>query len=76
MPAFIQLMDSIHAIIGNRVTYVAGFPRVYPGLVYFVADLNPAPIPLEPYTMVLTQQQRLAFLATFEKASCRAPRHS
>lgn len=68
MPAFIQLMDSIHAIIGNRVTYVAGFPRVYPGLVYFVADLNPAPIPLEPYTMVLTQQQRLAFLATFEKS--------
>ena len=65
MPEFIQLMDHIHAIVGDRVTYVVRARNGYPGLIYFVADLNPAPIPLDPYTMVLTQPQRLAFLDTF-----------
>jgi len=68
MPRFDLLMDRIHMITGNRVTDVVSFPNGYPGLIYFVADLNPAPIPLEPYTMVLTQQQRRAFLATYRKS--------
>jgi hypothetical protein len=65
MPSFLRLMDEIHAIVGDRVTYVADFPGGYPGAVYFVADLSPAPIPIDPYTMVFTAQQRADFLATF-----------
>jgi hypothetical protein len=57
MPGFIRLMDHIHAIVGNRVTYVVGFPSGYPGIVYFVADLNPAPIPLDPYTLIFTHRK-------------------
>ena len=67
MPTFVLLMDRIHAIVGDRVTYVVDFPDAYPGLVYFVADLDPAPIPLEKFTMILTQPQRLTFLADFEE---------
>lgn len=67
MPAFVLLMDRIHAIVGDRVTYVVDFPDAYPGLIYFVADLDPAPIPLEKFTMTLTQPQRLAFLADFDE---------
>ncbi len=68
MPAFIKLMDRVHTIIGNRVTYVAGFPNGYPGIVYFVADLKPAPIPFDPYTMVFNEPQKQAFLATFRES--------
>jgi hypothetical protein len=61
----IALMDRLHAIVGSRVTYVADFPYGYPGLVYFLADLRPAPIPLDPYTMVVTHPQMHRFLAVF-----------
>jgi hypothetical protein len=44
MPKFIHLMEEIHVIVGDRTAYVANFHGAYPGLVYFVADLNPAPI--------------------------------
>lgn len=67
MPQFIQLMDRIHAIIASRVTYVVNFGSGYPGIIYFVADLTPAPIPLDPATMVLNQPQLRAFLATFRE---------
>jgi hypothetical protein len=66
MPRFIRLMNRIHRIVGDRVAYVVDFPDGYPGLVYLVADLRPAPIPLEPYTMVLTSPQRDAFYADFQ----------
>lgn len=66
MPTFIQLMNHLHAIIGTRTTYVADFPDGYPGVIYFVADLNPAPIPLEPHTMVFNVPQRTAYLKYFK----------
>jgi len=65
MPDFIALMNKLHSIIGGRTTYVVSFPDGYPGLIYFVADLNPAPIPLDPHTMVLNEPQRRAFLRDF-----------
>jgi hypothetical protein len=68
MRDFIRLMNRIHEIIGDRVTYVVHFPAGYPGIVYFVADLNPAPIPEDPYTMVLTKPQLRSFLATFSRS--------
>jgi hypothetical protein len=61
----IALMNRLHAIVGNRVTYVVDFPYGYPGLVYFLADLRPAPIPLDPYTMVVTHLQMHHFLTVF-----------
>jgi len=68
MPSFLLLMNKIHAIVGDRVTYVADFPGGYPGAVYFVADLSPAPVPIDLYTMVFTAQQRAAYIATFRSS--------
>jgi len=65
MPRFIAFMDRLHAIIGDRVTYVVSFPAGYPGLVYFVADLTPAPVPIDVHTMVLNMPQYRAYLADF-----------
>jgi hypothetical protein len=65
MPDFIRLMEQIHAIIGNRPAYVADFPGEYPGLVYFGADLNPAPISSDPYSSIETESELQAFLADF-----------
>jgi hypothetical protein len=67
MGQFLAFMDKIHAIVGNRTTYVASFPDGYPGLVYFVADLTPAPVPLDLHTMVFTAEQRLAYMAMLRR---------
>jgi hypothetical protein len=65
MPDFIRLMDRIHTIIGNRTAYVANFHGEYPGLVYFGADLNPAPVSSDPYSSIETEPELEAFLADF-----------
>jgi hypothetical protein len=65
MPEFVQLMERIHAIIGDRPAYVAGFHGAYPGLVYFGADLNPAPVSSDPYSSIETAPELQAFLADF-----------
>src|SRR5215469_5907920 len=65
MASFLRLANRIHAIVGNRVTYVADFAGGYPGAIYFLADLRPAPIPIDLYTMVFTAEQRAAYIATF-----------
>jgi hypothetical protein len=65
MPEFIQLMERIHTIIGDRTAYVADFPGGYPGLVYFGADLNPAPVSSDPNSSIETETELSAFLADF-----------
>jgi hypothetical protein len=65
MPDFIHLMERIHVIIGNRPAYVADFHGAYPGLVYFGADLNPAPVSSDPYSSIETAPELQAFLADF-----------
>jgi hypothetical protein len=65
MPDFIRLMERIHMIIGNRTAYVANFHGEYPGLVYFGADLNPAPVSSDPYSSIETEPELKAFLADF-----------
>jgi hypothetical protein len=67
MGQFIALMNRVHSIIGSRTTYVVGFPGGYPGLVYFVADLKPAPYTIELHTMVFTTAQRRAYMTTFRR---------
>ena len=58
-------MQYIHTVIGNRTTYVADFPHGYPGFVYFVADLTPAPTMQDKYGTILNQPQLNAYLAYF-----------
>jgi hypothetical protein len=65
MSDFIQLGDELRATIGNRTTYVVGFPAGYPGIIYFIAGLRPAPVPLDEHTMILTAAQANAFEKTF-----------
>ena len=65
MPEFVQLMERIHTIIGGRTAYVANFPGEYPGLVYFGADLNPAPVSSDRYSSIETEPELKAFLADF-----------
>lgn len=65
MASFIAAMNHLHAIIGNRVTYVVDVPDGYPGLVYFVADLNPAPIQYDKYTTVFNVPQLQEYMAYF-----------
>jgi hypothetical protein len=66
MPKFIHLMEQIHVLIGDREAYVVNFHGAYPGLVYFVADLNPAPIGTFEYDgSTLTASGWRAYLADF-----------
>ena len=65
MGEFIALMNQIHAIVGGRTTYVAGFSGGYPGLVYFAADLRPAPVPMDLRTMVFTTAQLRTYMHAF-----------
>jgi hypothetical protein len=65
MAEFVRLMERIHAIAGNRTAYVADFPGEYPGLVYFGADLNPAPVSSDPYSSIETEAELAAFLTDF-----------
>jgi hypothetical protein len=68
MTRFMAFMDHLHAIIGGRVTYVVSFPAGYPGLVYFAADLTPAPVPVDVHTMVMNVPQYRAYLADFRSS--------
>ena len=65
MPEFVRLMQRIHTVVGDRTAYVASFHGQYPGLVYFGADLSPAPISSDPYSSLETAPQQAAFLADF-----------
>jgi hypothetical protein len=66
MGELVHLMERIHVIVGDRTAYVANFHGAYPGLVYFVADLNPAPISSYEYDgSTLTEPQMRAYLTDF-----------
>jgi hypothetical protein len=68
MTRFMAFMDHLHAIIGSRATYVVSFPAGYPGLVYFAADLTPAPVPIDVHTMVMNVPQYRAYLEDFRSS--------
>ncbi len=65
MRSFIATMNRLHTLVGNRTTYVVGIPDGYPGLIYFVADLTPAPVQYDPYTTVINVPQLRAYMAYF-----------
>jgi hypothetical protein len=56
-------MNRLHAIIGSRTTYVVNSPFPQPGLVYFMADLTPAPVPADKYNTIVNQPQLMAYMA-------------
>jgi hypothetical protein len=66
MTALIPLMNRIHAIVGDRTAYVADFPHALPGLVYFLADLTPAPVMADKYMTILNEPQLTAYMAYFQ----------
>lgn len=67
MREFAQIINRIHAVVGDRRVYVANFiDGMEPGAAYFVADLNPAPTNLEPFTMVMNQDLLRQFLDYFQ----------
>jgi len=65
MASLARDMEYIHTVVGSRTTYVADFPHGYPGFVYFVADLTPAPTMEDKYGTILNQPQLDAYLAYF-----------
>ena len=62
MTELVGLMNRIHTIVGDRTAYVADFDGAYPGLVYFVADLAPAPVSTDKYSSILTRPDLDAYL--------------
>jgi hypothetical protein len=64
MNDLIRFMDRLHRLLGSRPTYVASFRDGYPGLVYFLANLKPAPFYLEQQ-MVINLSVERKFLAYF-----------
>ncbi len=65
MQSFIAKMNRLHTLIGNRASYVVDVPDGYPGLIYFVADLTPAPFQYDKHTTVLNVPQLQAYMAYF-----------
>jgi hypothetical protein len=67
MHRFVSAMDRLRRVVGERVAYVESFPNSSPGPVYFVADLRPAPILFDPYTMMVNVKLQQDFLRAFRK---------
>jgi hypothetical protein len=65
MKSFIATMNRLHTLIGNRTAYVVAIPDGYPGLIYFVADLRPAPVQYDQYTTILNVAQLRSYMAYF-----------
>lgn len=53
MRTLLDFATDVHAIAGGRKTYVAGLDEMLTGPLYFLADLTPAPYPLDRETMMI-----------------------
>jgi len=57
----VRFADRVHELVGNRTTFVSrSVAGGEPGVVYFVADLHPFDLPLEPTSMAIDRQQVIA----------------
>jgi hypothetical protein len=66
MREFAAILNRLHAVVGDRRVYVANFiDGMEPGAAYFLADLNPAPSYLEPFTMAMNQHLLDQFLGYY-----------
>ena len=66
MDDFFALFDEIGSRLEGKTVYVHSIPGAAPGLAYFLANLTPAPILLDPYTMVFSSDVQARFLEHFE----------
>jgi hypothetical protein len=65
---FADILNRVHATVGDRRVYVANFiSGLQPGAAYFLADLKPAPIYFEPYTMAMNERLLGDFLAYYRE---------
>jgi hypothetical protein len=58
MREFLAAASELHDVVGQRKTYIAYIGNVYTGLLYFMADLTPAPYPLDLETMTINGDLR------------------
>jgi hypothetical protein len=58
MREFLTFASELHDTVGPRKTYIAYIGNVYTGLLYFMADLTPAPYPLDLETMTINGDLR------------------
>jgi hypothetical protein len=66
MGEFVRVLNRMNAEIGDRRVYVANFiDGLHPGAAYFLADLKPAPILLEPLTMLMNERLLDEYLAFY-----------
>jgi hypothetical protein len=60
--SWLDFAGDVRGIVGDRKTYVAGIPFMTSGALYFLADLTPAPFPLDGDTMILNERAHLRVL--------------
>jgi hypothetical protein len=58
MRTFLDFATEIHEAVGQRKTYIANLGYVWSGLLYFMADLTPAPYPLDRESMMINEDLR------------------
>jgi hypothetical protein len=66
MDDYFVLFEEIGSRLEGKTVYVHSIPGAAPGLAYFFADLTPAPIFLDPYTMVFSSDVQTRFLEHYE----------
>jgi len=57
--SWLDFAGDVRATVGDRKTYVAGVPFMTSGALSFLADLTPAPFPLDGDTMILNERAHL-----------------
>lgn len=66
MRPFLRELSALHDLVGKRRTYITGLGSVYTGLVYFLADLTPAPYLFDRETMMINDDLRREHQRHFE----------
>jgi hypothetical protein len=59
------MLDRVTRELRSRVTLIHSLPGVEPGFGYFFGDIDPAPVLLDPSTMVVSSEVRSRFLEHF-----------
>lgn len=67
MREFLEDAAELRSLLGERRTHVRTYPRVYPGLVYFMADLTPAPHLLDRFMLLITRDLEREQEAFFDR---------
>ena len=67
MRQFLADASELHLLVGNRPTVVENAAPYFTGLIYFMADLTPAPYLYDVETMVINDRQQAAAWAHFRR---------